>query len=209
LMKLAQMAREQAWWNEFSDLALDPYIGLEQEAIAITCYAMYWVPALLQTEDYARHIIRASAPQMEQQILDERVQARLHRQQLLESGNRPAYSALLDETVMLRPVGGPVLMAGQLAKIGRLVRDGKATVQVIPLSIGAYGAADSNFILLEFQPPLTPVLFIEGMTSNRYTDRDGELDRYREAIGYMYDAALDPAASSARIAGIQENYAAD
>jgi transcriptional regulator with XRE-family HTH domain len=37
LMSLARGAREQGWWTQYEDLDLDPYIGLEQEATAITC----------------------------------------------------------------------------------------------------------------------------------------------------------------------------
>lgn len=54
LMALAREAREQGWWTEYHDLNLDPLIGLEQEATAITCYSMYYIPGLLQTEDYAK-----------------------------------------------------------------------------------------------------------------------------------------------------------
>ena len=57
LMELARMAREQGWWTKYSDLNLG-YIGLEQEAAAITCFAMYCLPGLLQTESYAREVIK-------------------------------------------------------------------------------------------------------------------------------------------------------
>src|SRR6266576_5304340 len=40
LMTLAREAREPGWWTQYEDLNLDPYIGLEQEAKAITSYAM-------------------------------------------------------------------------------------------------------------------------------------------------------------------------
>src|SRR5579862_6494489 len=48
LMDLVKEARAQGWWTQYDDLGLDPYLGLEQEAVAITCYAMHYVPALLQ-----------------------------------------------------------------------------------------------------------------------------------------------------------------
>ena len=51
-MNLARRAREPGWWTQYDDLSLDPLIGLEQAATAITCYSMYYVPALLQTADY-------------------------------------------------------------------------------------------------------------------------------------------------------------
>jgi transcriptional regulator with XRE-family HTH domain len=51
-MSLARGAREPGWWTQYEDINLDPYIGLEHEATAITCYSTYYIPALLQTEDY-------------------------------------------------------------------------------------------------------------------------------------------------------------
>ena len=62
LMELTREAREPGWWAQYGDLGLHPYIGLEQEASAITCYSMYWVPGLLQTPGYARAIIKAIVP---------------------------------------------------------------------------------------------------------------------------------------------------
>ena len=63
LMALARQARELGWWKQYDDLRLDPYIGLEQDASAITNFTMFYVPALMQTEDYARAIIKAIAPE--------------------------------------------------------------------------------------------------------------------------------------------------
>src|SRR5260370_41439687 len=60
-MSLARGAREQGWWNQYEDLNLDPLIGLEQEAAAITCYSMNYIPGLLQTKDYAQGIIKTIA----------------------------------------------------------------------------------------------------------------------------------------------------
>ena len=54
LMGLARAAREQGWWTQYEDLKLDPYLGLEQVATGITSYTMYYIPALLQTEEYSK-----------------------------------------------------------------------------------------------------------------------------------------------------------
>ena len=64
-MQLARGAREQDWWTQYLDLNLDPYLGLEQDAIAITSFTDFFIPALLQTEDYTRAIISSVAPEME------------------------------------------------------------------------------------------------------------------------------------------------
>jgi len=210
LMNLARGAREQGWWTKYEDLKLDPLIGLEQEATAITCYSMYYVPALLQTPDYAGAIIRAIAPKMDSQILQQRVEARLRRQQLLDEPNPPRYRVLLDEAVLYRPVGGPALMAAQLDKVLEAVRRDKVTVQIIPFDIGAHAAADGYFILLDFDGPnLQPVVFLEGLTGIHYLERKDEIDRYREAVEYLRDSALSPRDSQVLIAKRREDYLAN
>jgi len=193
-MKLAREAREQGWWTQYDDLKLDPYIGLEQVAKSITTYTMYYIPALLQTEEYARAIITGIAQKISSEILQQRVEARLRRQQLLYDDNRPRYRVLLDEAVLHRTVGGPTVMAAQLEKVLQTERQGQVTIQVIPFSIGAHASADVHFVLLEFaeESDLSPVVFIEGLRTNQYLERKDDITRYREAIELLRDSALSP-----------------
>ena len=103
LMSLAREAREPGWWTEYADLNLDPLIGLEQEAVAITCYSINYIPGLLQTRDYAEGIIRTVAPKMDPHVVQQRIEARLRRQRLLEEDDRPRYHVVLDEAVYASP----------------------------------------------------------------------------------------------------------
>jgi len=193
-MTIARGAREQGWWTQYEDLNLDPYIGLEQDAAAITCYSMYYMPALLQTEEYARTIIKAIAPKIDPAIHQQRVEVRMRRQcELLEGSNRPRYRVLLDEAVLHRRVGGPTLMVAQLDKVLEAASQGQATIQVIPFDAGEYSAVDAYFVLLEFDDPnLSPVVFIEGLTCNQYIERKADIARYRETVEYLRDSALSP-----------------
>ena len=207
-MSLARGAREQGWWTQYEDLNLDPLIGLEQEAAAITCYSMNYIPGLLQTEDYAQGIITTIAPNMEPHIVKQRVEARLRRQQLLHGNNRPRYHVLLDEAVLRRGVGAPALMVAQLDKVLEAVRHDKVTVQVIPFASGAYLAADGYFVLLEFgdDSGLWPVVFIEGLSGNQYLERKADIARYRETIDYLRVRALEPPASVDLVIKAREIY---
>ena len=101
LMELAREARQPGWWTKYDDLKIAPYIGMEQAATAITTFGMYYVPALLQTEDYARAIIKGIAPKIEEDILGQRVEARMMRQKLLFQPKPPKYRVLIDEAVLL------------------------------------------------------------------------------------------------------------
>jgi transcriptional regulator with XRE-family HTH domain len=208
LMSLARGAREQGWWTEYEDLNLDPYIGLEQDAVAITCYSMSYIPGLLQTADYAESIIRTIAPKMDPRIAGQRVQARLRRQQVLERANRPRYDVVLDEAVMHRRVGQSEVMAAQLDKLLEIVRRRKAAVQVIPFAAGAYAALEGYFTLLEFEgnSDLWPVVFVEGLSGNQYLEREADISRYRETIEYLRNRALNLRRSTELIKEIRDSY---
>lgn len=192
LMSLARQAREPGWWTRYDDLNLEPYIGLEQAAVAITSFAMYSVPALLQTSEYARAIIRGIARRMDPKIVDQRVEARIRRQQLLEMETPPGYRAILDEAVLHRQVGGPAVLQAQLDKIVKFATEERAAVQVIPFDAGAHAGIDSNFDLLEFGESSAqgPVVYVEGLLGGLYQERPAEIRRYREAIEYLRDTAL-------------------
>jgi transcriptional regulator with XRE-family HTH domain len=211
LMGLARAARQQGWWTQYEDLKLDPYLGLEQDATGITSYTMYYIPALLQTEEYTKAIIKAIAPKMNPEILVQRVEVRMRRQQRLEEDDRPRYLVLLDEAVLHRSVGGPRIMAAQLDNVLQAIRLGKVTVQVIPFNVGTHAAQDSNFIFFEFNESsgLSPVVFVEGLTGNQYFEKQADIDRYREAIDYLRDVALSPRDSARRVAQIKEIHLAE
>jgi Domain of unknown function (DUF5753)/Helix-turn-helix domain len=208
LMNLARQARQVGWWTQYEEPVFSPLLGLEQEAVAITSYSMYHVPALLQTGDYARAIIKGIERRMEPDVLDHRVEARLRRQRLLEQEAPPRFRALLDEAVLRRQVGGPPIMQAQLDKMLTWIRQEKVTVQVIPFEAGAHASTDSNFDFLEFadESPQRPVVFVEGLFSNRYQERPVEIARYREALEYLRDAALSPRDSISLIARVRSAY---
>src|SRR6266516_1985515 len=192
-MELARGARQQAWWTPYEDLKLDPYLGLEEVATAITSFTVFYLPALLQTEDYTREVIKKVAPKMDPDICRQRVEARMRRQEVLEKKDRPRYRVLWDESVLRRPVGGSALMAAQIKKILQAEREGKASIQIIPFEYGVLAAEDSNFVLLEFDDTtlISPTVFVEGLTRNQYLEHSADVVRYREAIDYLRDSGLN------------------
>ena len=205
LMELAREARQQGWWTSYTDLRISHLIGLEQEATAITCFGMYFMPALLQTENYATAIIKGILPRVNPEILRQRVEARMRRQQILERPNPPRYRALLDEAALHRQIGGLEVMNAQLSKLLQCIREEKATVQVIPFSAGAYHAMDSNLQFLEFgDSPLPGVVFVEGLESELYLEKPAELARYAESIEDLRDIALSPRDSVSLITRIRD-----
>jgi transcriptional regulator with XRE-family HTH domain len=205
LMALARQAREAGWWDQHNDLGVGTYLGLEQDATAVTYYSMYFVHGLLQTADYARAVIRGVNPQIDPQVLDERVDARMRRQQLIEGPGRPRVRTLMDEAVLRRQVGGAEVMAGQLDKIAKIATEGYVTTQVIPFSSGALASSDSNFTLFEFEGTAIPrAVHVEGLTRNLYLEKPADIERYRESLDHLRDAALSPRDSLVLITKIRD-----
>lgn len=206
LMSLARGAREEGWWARYEDLNLYPYIGLEEAAVAITAYSMYYVPALAQTEDYARAIIKGIAPKIAADIHEQRVEVRMRRQLRLEQENPPRYRMLVDEAVLHRQVGGSSVMVVQLERLLEMERRRNVTIQVIPFDAGAHAAQDSAFVFLEFdeESDLLPVVYVEGLIVGQYYERRSDTARYREAIDSLRDVALSPRDSLVRIAELKE-----
>ena len=110
---------------------------------------MYYMPALLQIENYTRIIMETIAPRMDSKILQDRIEARMRHRSGSEEDDRPRYRVFLDEAVLFRSVGGPVIMADQLERVLEVERQKKVTFQIVPLALGAHAAQDSNFILFE------------------------------------------------------------
>jgi transcriptional regulator with XRE-family HTH domain len=207
LVELAREAKEPGWWKQFQDLALDPYIGLEQDASAITSFASFYVPALLQIGDYARAIIKGIAPRMDPAVLEDRVAVRLLRQDLLNSDSPPRYRIFIDEAVLHRPTGGPEIMTAQIDRILERIEEGKVTAQIVPFEAGVVASQDSNFVLLEFDDPdlSPPVVFIESLQNSQILEKPGDVARYREAIDHLRDSALTPRQTKDRLAQFRKS----
>lgn len=198
---------EPAWWEQYRDLgsALTPYIGLEQDASVITSFAAFYVPALLQTADYARAIITGIAPGISPDVLSDRVEARLRRQDILNGDHPPRYRVLIDEGVFHRPTGGAGVMVGQIDKILDFIEADKVSAQIVPFDVGVIAAQDSNFILLEFDDQ-TPTVFVERLQDGQILDDEPSVRRYREAIDNLRDSALTTRETKARFTQLRKTY---
>jgi transcriptional regulator with XRE-family HTH domain len=205
LMDLARRALEDGWWARYDDLGVGPYFDLEQEAKAITYYSMSFIYGLLQTDEYAGAIIRSIYPLMDEQVLKGRLEARIRRQELLERPGRPRVRVLMDEAVLHRQVGGRKVMSAQLGKIRDIAAAEKVIVQIVPFSSGAQASSDSNMTLFEFGDVAAPsIVHVEGLMGAQFMDRQESVDRYREVLDNLRDAALSPRESQVLITEIKD-----
>jgi hypothetical protein len=186
LLSLAREAGNPGWWHDYGDLLphwFEPYISLEAAASVIRNYEVQFVPGLLQTEGYAREVIRLGYQAISDQELNRRVELRMGRQRLLSRPSPPRLWAALDEAVLRRPIGGPGVMRGQVAHLIEMAENPAVTVQIVPFSAGGHSAAGGPFAILRFaEPELSDVVYLEQLTSALYLEKAPEVDRYLEVM---------------------------
>jgi transcriptional regulator with XRE-family HTH domain len=196
LMTIAREAKQQGWWHKFDDLAIDSLIGLEIEAKRISSYESCVIPWAFQTEDYARAVLKGILPRIDDRVLEERVTARMTRQELLRSANPPHLWSLIDESALRRIVGDGQLMREQLGQVLKGAAAANITMQVVPFEAGAHPGLDNTFMLLEFDSSVqSPIAYVENLAGTFYLERESEIMRYREVLEHLRACALSPANS--------------
>lgn len=207
LMTLAREAKEQGWWNKYEDLAIDSLIGLEIEAARISSYESCVIPWMFQTEEYARAVIKGILPRIADHILDERVAARLKRQEILARESPPTFWSLVDESALRRRVGSNQIMRDQLLRMVELsVTIPTITLQIVPLYLGAHPGLDNTFTLLEFKSAQPPVVYVENMAGMLYLERESDVERYTEALQYLRAGALDTESSARLVKEVESSF---
>src|ERR1700753_903981 len=111
----------------YKDIVTEPYspwfgprVEYEDRATAITNWEQRGVPGLLQTEAYARAAVRACRPYMPPEALEQRVRARLERQDILTRDRPPKLWVVVAEGVLRQLVGGREVMAKQLDHLAEM-----------------------------------------------------------------------------------------
>jgi hypothetical protein len=185
LLKLAREANTPGWWQGYSDILphwVEPYFGLEAAASFIRSYELQFVPGLLQTENYARAIIRLGNATSEEDVA-RRAEARLARQDILNREAPPRLWAVVDEGALRRSIGGKAVMREQLRHLVDMSEHPAVTLQVLPFNVGSHPAMGGPFSILRFsEPDLRDVVYIEQLTSAIYLDKPSDVDSYLEVM---------------------------
>jgi transcriptional regulator with XRE-family HTH domain len=196
LLRLAGESRQHAWWHEFKDLPNLPLASLEAGAASIWQYSALLIPGLLQTEEYAREVLRKIRLDATRDDIERRLRLRMKRQALLTDENAPQFWAVLDEAVLRRRVGGRQVMRQQLERLIDATALPSVTLQVLPFASGAHAAMDGEFTILKYPEPADPdVVFIENTGGDVYLEDPDVTRRYTSIFDHLRATALDPAES--------------
>ena len=211
LLDLASAAREHIWYQSADVQAVYmTYIGLEAAASQILTVQSTMLPGLLQTPEYARALIRGLRPptQVSSEQIEAWIEVRARRQQILDSSAAPHFHALLDESVLRRPVAPASVMAAQLGHVLDLMGSGAVTVQVVAASIGSHPGLDGRFALLRFDDNVVrDTVYIEGLVGELFLDRESDVARYQEIFDHLArEVALDEGESRTLIEQVRTSW---
>ncbi|GAA0380320.1 transcriptional regulator [Acrocarpospora corrugata] len=195
LLAMAEQSNTPGWWDEYKDVTpewFEPYLGLEQGASVIRGYDVQFVPGLLQTEHYARSVIRLGHPELPTAQIERRVTLRMRRQRILDRVVPPKLWMIVDEGALRRQIGDPATMRDQLRHLTEMAAQSQVTLQVMPFAAG-HPLGGGPITLLRFaEDELDDVVYLEQLAHAIYVTKAAELAPYWHFMNQLGVCALPP-----------------
>lgn len=207
LVDLAERGAAPNWWAEYG---AEPWFRemLAREAIAseVCIFEVELIHGLLQTEGYIRGFRNAAIPDPIEEETVRLVNFRLARQEHLADGGMPQLRVVLNEAVLLRPVGDGAAWHGQLERLVEASAHPEVTIQILPFTAGAHPAMGVPFttITVAEEPNLNAV-YLEDDRSGRQLTREADLRRYRGIFERLTSVSWSPEKSVAYISTLARN----
>jgi len=199
-------ARERGWLHAYQSELPEQYmnfIGFEGEARSSWNYESLFLPGLLQTEDYARAVIRGGFPTASRDEIERRVEVRMERQEVLRNDNPLELWGIVDEAALRRQVGGQAVMRAQLRHVLDASDLPNVTFQVIPFDVGAHAGMPGSFVFLQFADEAIPqVIYVDSMAGELFLEEESDIRRYRLVFEHLRAVAASPDASRSLLASI-------
>ncbi|MFC6081766.1 helix-turn-helix domain-containing protein [Sphaerisporangium aureirubrum] len=157
------------------------WLDVEQEAHTLRTWQPLVVPGLLQTEEYARAVIRGE-PHITQEEVANKLQARMERQAILARTTPPVFWVVIDESVLLRPIGGTAVIHRQLERLLEAVESPRISIQVVPMNLGGTTGISGGFVIAQLNGR-SDTVYIESATHGYVTNQSEDV----QAIHHRYD----------------------
>lgn len=206
LVQLAKDSKEKdAWWYPYRHQISEEYsayIGFEAGASELFVFEPMVVHGLLQTDDYARHILSEGPGELSAEQVEKRVEIRGLRQDLLTREGDPLRLWLvMHESALQTLVGDREFAQAQLRQLLHMAELPKVTIQVIPFSTGVHPGIMGGFTILAFPEEEGPdVAYLENPAGQHFIEADEEVSRFKIAFQRLVAKALDREASRNLIA---------
>ncbi|MBW0090025.1 helix-turn-helix domain-containing protein [Pseudonocardia sp. KRD-184] len=204
VLLLAGISRRKEWFAPYRDvLARDSasdggrrYVEYESDAVEIRSFEPDLVPGLLQTEAYARAVVRVFQPRYTPAQRRRLVQFRLDRQRVLLRQVSPLrFRVVIGELALRRVLGGTQVMREQLEALASWIRDGPSNVEiaVAPASLVTPAVFGGPFVVMMFaERDEQDVVYIEGRVAATYLQGEAEVQRHLDEFDALTAEAMAP-----------------
>jgi transcriptional regulator with XRE-family HTH domain len=177
--------------------------SIEREALSLRTWELVLVPGLLQTPDYARAILRGALSDATDEDIEQQVDARMGRQQILARQDPPMLWAIMDEAALRRPIGSARTMRAQLTHLLEAAQKPKIKVLTVPASTGAHVGVLGPFVIAEFRD--TPdIAYLDTAAGGQIADHPEIVKACGQVFDTLRAEALPPRASLELIAEVRD-----
>jgi hypothetical protein len=161
---------------------------------------------ILQCRPYAEALFRGHEADLPDAEVQRRLDLRMRRQGALTRDESPLeLVAVIDEAVLHRQIGGPVVLGQQLDHLLKAAEQPNITIRVLPYGVGVHPALHGSFTILEFPIERDPgVVYVEDRIGGRYRDDTEEIDEYAAVADRLLELALPESDSASMIREIRE-----
>ncbi|MGW9493854.1 helix-turn-helix domain-containing protein [Streptomyces prasinus] len=182
------------------------YMALESEAVSLWHFAVSVLPGLLQTPGYAREVLTAGG--LRGKELDQQINARMGRRELLEGEKAPPFRTILSEAVLRTPLRDEGEWREQLEYLTDVAERPDVTMQVLPLNAGLHGLMNATVMFLRLANGRT-VAYTENGYWGDLIEENAKVERLHRAYDAMRDLALSPAESRKFVLALLEEELCD
>ncbi|MDX8052862.1 DUF5753 domain-containing protein [Lentzea sp. BCCO 10_0798] len=191
------------WWQEHGAC---PPISLRtaSENLKVSKTLVSWhgnmVPFFLQTADYIRETLRASATTPAEE-LEERAKAHLVMQQALPRNAKRLF--FVHESALRLQVGGPEVYAWQMQHLAVTANQSNTKIRILPAARGAHAGMAGPFTLLTFEK-YEPLVWVDTENSSLFAETTDAVKGYNTVVEALTDTSLSEDDSRALIAELSE-----
>jgi transcriptional regulator with XRE-family HTH domain len=179
--------------------------SIEREALSLRSWELPVVPGLLQTEAYARALLRGVLPDANDDEVEQQASARVQRQEILRRQDPPMLWAIMDEGALRRRVGDASIMREQLDHLIEVSRSPKIKVLVVPASAGAHVGLSGAFVIAEFREG-PDVVYLDTAAQGQIADHPDIVKACAQVFDTLRAEALPPQASLDLIAEVRDTW---
>jgi transcriptional regulator with XRE-family HTH domain len=199
LERLSRDVWRTDWWDGYAPHVAGGVIDaawLEARTEDIRDFGALVLPGLLQTPGYAEAVMRTADPDVPSDQVQQWVEFRMRRRDVLTRADAPHYTAVLDESCLQRAAGGPTIMREQLAYLLELSHRPNVTVRILPFSTGPLPSSEGAFTIYTLPSPFPVIVQMNSEGGALYLEMP-KAQRFAEAYTRLETQAFDDEESRA------------